>query len=220
MTAVQQWWFSGGGGRTPLGRVVFREDFERADPRADYTLLGGGFDATDMEMVESPYGTTGAFFNTQHTLSGFTAFSRDLGREYTFNTVECKFKITNLAALDDAATLMFYLGGTQRMYFNPMREGSFDSDRRCLFSFDGVSSIVSSETPAQDVWYRMVLRIRAGLGASTVELTRLDTNTVVHTQALVDQIIDPITFDEMRFFVDSGGYTAPTVYDDIVCYNA
>lgn len=219
MTAVQQWWFAGNGGRSPLGRTVFREDFERADPAADYIRTSGGFSSFDFAIVDTPYGDKGAYFNTQLLLGGFTAYDRALGQEYTFNTVECKYKVSNLLAMDDAAILMFHRAGVMQMYFNPVREGTYDGERRCWFSFGDTIAPVSSATPEEDVWYRMVLRIRPGAYQSTVQLTRLDTNEVVHSETLAGSF-SPITFDTIRFYGDSGGYTVPTTFDDIVCYNA
>lgn len=218
MTAVQQWWFDGGA----PAEVLFREDFEHG--LDNYSNVQG---ANVASLTASPWNGHGLYLASQNSNTA-AWFERLLDSTITFNTMEVKFYIE--ASMSDDAGEIFLVsnprgvGGRQsddvtQFFFGPYREAAYDGQRRMQISFQGESVDHLGVTAIIGHWYKLTLRISPGVFQTTYTIRDLTTGNDVFNGVFSNEHT-PLSFNKLRFIVDSGGTTCPTIYDDLILYNS
>lgn len=197
-----------GAGALPfVPEVSFLEDFESG--LGAYELLGGN--GSLFTVVPTAYGQSLNAASQSSTVPA--TIRRFIPQALTVKTISLKFRIS-AAAADDACTVALYQGSLVPFAFIPKRERALDSSERALLILQGSSYFVTPSTISVNTWYSLLLRINAGAGQSTLSITNLATSAQFSNINL-SGVHAPFEFNQLLFAIDSGGTTAPTLYDDI-----
>lgn len=196
-----------------LPGVVFTEDFERPAPLDVYSTLEGNRDI--YHIVNTLYGKT--LQGDAQQAASHAIIERVLFEVQTFSALEFKFKLLAINP-DDGVILEFFNGGTNNLFWNPLREVSYDALRRPEFIFQSEGAKAYNNSLTINIWYKVLLMIIPGAGNSYIDLINTTNGSVLFHNVLANAHT-PISFDRIRFTIDQGLLTSPAQYDDINCYN-
>jgi len=190
------------GGLVPASTVGFPLGVQTAIPGSGTIGLANFFGASNANTFTEFF--TG--YPSQYAGNSFAPFSVsgntiNISRQTTLNRINrviptnnntigfsVEFQLTSLDQ-DDAASIAWARGAwtlgspisNYAMYFNPRREAAFDSLRRpeIYINSGAESPAMGSSALAANTWYRLVLNILPGAGASNAKIYNVATSALV-----------------------------------------
>jgi hypothetical protein len=183
---------------------VWRESFASLDPYAVTNGNGALFAVAGGVLSIAP----------QNTGAGNIArILRDIAPELlTARRFAFNFRLTTAAANDSGILDVLDNAGVESiLQFHARRDAAFDEQQRARLVHDDEALPVSDEALAIGTWYRIVFRVRSGVGQSSCVLSELATGAVLKTTVYANAH-PALTVDSLAFIADSGGLTSGVQY--------